>query len=626
MEVLRGLLKLRRKKKQQSYKERTDESSPCFEEKRGYLNINAISGSLESKPKGFLPAWSARANCEKSHQKKAKPFIKVVVKWSTVFLLLLTLALFLFSKVIYFYYHSPLELSQTPYNSSKDHPFVQGCNNVDEYLNEQGYVKQNATFVMLARNQEIDDVIKTLENIEIKFNQWFQYPYVFLNDVPFEESFQQQVLKTVSVPKNMVQFGVLNLKTEWTFKDENTEKGQSKINVLLKDQEDRGLLYGGMASYHKMCRFYAGFFQDHELLKTFDYYWRIEPDVTFFCDLTYDPFFEMNKSGKKYGFTILISELYWTIPSLFRYTKSFINNYGLKDKKFKVGTLWDLFIKDYKVLNVDHNKTPLSDYEVLDKFINKESQLNNELSRYVEMKQYLANNKELSANAKFKNVVNKGVLETLRFAKKIPKIFDDKFYNEEYNLCHFWSNFEIASFEIFRSPIYREYFKFLDEKMGFTKERFGDAPVHTLGVAMLLDLEEVHYFRDISYSHSSITHCVKNDPITGDFENGIDSEFLIDKWSNYKHYPYTKSNTYKKKMISSFRKLLNANQKGNNGIDIGCNCECPIRHNEIENTSKVCSSKLFKIMKDDYTEKEKLDPQIVVNIIVDGYNQHVGSL
>src|SRR5947199_6376012 len=52
----------------------------------------------------------------------------------------------------------------------------------------------------------------------------------------------------------------------------------------------------------------------------------------------------------------------------------------------------------------------------------------------------------------------------------------------DYNLCHFWSNFEIASLNFFRSEGYTKYFEHLDKAQGFFLERWGDAPVHTLGL------------------------------------------------------------------------------------------------------------------------------------------------
>ncbi len=44
-----------------------------------------------------------------------------------------------------------------------------------------------------------------------------------------------------------------------------------------------------------MCRYFSGFFYHHPLLADVDYYWRIEPDVHYYCDLDYDPFLFMQQ-------------------------------------------------------------------------------------------------------------------------------------------------------------------------------------------------------------------------------------------------------------------------------------------------------------------------------------------
>ncbi|KAJ2296141.1 alpha-1,2-mannosyltransferase ktr1, partial [Coemansia sp. RSA 2705] len=60
----------------------------------------------------------------------------------------------------------------------------------------------------------------------------------------------------------------------------------------------------------------------------------------------------------------------------------------------------------------------------------------------------------------------------------------------DYNRCHFWSNFEIASLDFMRSDQYLAYFDYLDRAGGFFYERWGDAPVHSLGVSMFLNKNE----------------------------------------------------------------------------------------------------------------------------------------
>ncbi|KAI8880642.1 glycosyltransferase family 15 protein [Backusella circina FSU 941] len=108
---------------------------------------------------------------------------------------------------------------------------------------------------------------------------------------------------------------------------------------------------------------------------------------------------------------------------------------------------------------------------------------------------------------------------TLDFARKNPQyifprnssdsilgfVSEDRGWN--YNLCHFWSNFEIASIKFMRSEAYQSYFKFLDKAGGFFYERWGDAPVHSIAVSLMLGKNDVHWFYDIGYKHDFFEHC-----------------------------------------------------------------------------------------------------------------------
>ncbi|KZV66095.1 glycosyltransferase family 15 protein [Peniophora sp. CONT] len=78
---------------------------------------------------------------------------------------------------------------------------------------------------------------------------------------------------------------------------------------------------------------------------------------------------------------------------------------------------------------------------------------------------------------------------------------------QTYNLCHFWSNFEIADMDLWRSPAYMEFFDFLDKKGGFYYERWGDAPVHSIAAALFSKREQIHFFREIGYEHNPYMHC-----------------------------------------------------------------------------------------------------------------------
>ena len=111
--------------------------------------------------------------------------------------------------------------------------------------------KANAAFVVLARNKELDGVIQSLKSIERHFNRWYHYPYVFLNDGDFDEDFMATVKNYTSAP---VEFGKID-NAMWGYPDwvdpEVAKEG-------VRKQGDAAIMYGGMESYHHMCRFYSG--------------------------------------------------------------------------------------------------------------------------------------------------------------------------------------------------------------------------------------------------------------------------------------------------------------------------------------------------------------------------------
>ncbi|ODV80386.1 glycosyltransferase family 15 protein [Suhomyces tanzawaensis NRRL Y-17324] len=84
-----------------------------------------------------------------------------------------------------------------------------------------------------------------------------------------------------------------------------------------------------------------------------------------------------------------------------------------------------------------------------------------------------------------------------------------------YSTCHFWSNFEIGDMNFFRSEAYMEWFKHLDSTGKFYYERWGDAPVHSIGLALFADKKDIHWFRDIGYSHDPYLNCPHSDDTSG---------------------------------------------------------------------------------------------------------------
>lgn len=111
--------------------------------------------------------------------------------------------------------------------------------------------RANAVLVVLARNQELSGVIQSIKSMERHFNRWFHYPYVFLNDGEFNKTFKETVMNHTS---GTVEFGKID-PDMWGYPDwVNLDTAKEGI----RRQGDAAIMYGGMESYHHMCRFYSG--------------------------------------------------------------------------------------------------------------------------------------------------------------------------------------------------------------------------------------------------------------------------------------------------------------------------------------------------------------------------------
>ncbi|EPS39097.1 hypothetical protein H072_7120 [Dactylellina haptotyla CBS 200.50] len=289
---------------------------------------------------------------------------------------------------------------------------------------------EKAAFVMLIRNGELEDALRSMKQIEDRFNHRWHYPWVFLNDVPFTEEFVRETTKRASGP---TEYGLIP-EQHWSVPP---EIDQVKMRAAMKKMEEDRVIYGGSLSYRHMCRFNSGFFWRQPILDKYEWYWRVEPGIGFYCDVDYDVFEFMRTSNKQYGFTITLPEYKSTIPTLWKETVDFVRKHP--------------------------------------EYLNSNSSL-----------QYLLEDRDQGKS----------------LTSDPPP---------EYNGCHFWSNFEIASLKFWRSPAYSDYFQHLDSAGGFFYERWGDAPVHSIAAALFLGTEQVHHFADMGYMHVPWSRCPQPD-------------------------------------------------------------------------------------------------------------------
>jgi len=174
----------------------------------------------------------------------------------------------------------------------------------------------NGVMLMLARNGELEGAVSSVKQLEEKFNRRFHYPWVFLNDEPFTEDFKQQVAAATS---SNVSFGLIPPE-DWNQPDWiDEEKAKAGRDALA----EKNIIYGDSVSYRNMCRFQSRGFYKHELVLPYRWYWRVEPHVTFHCDMDFDPFAYLHNNNKVYGFAIAVYEWMETIPSLWSTVKEF---------------------------------------------------------------------------------------------------------------------------------------------------------------------------------------------------------------------------------------------------------------------------------------------------------------
>lgn len=202
-----------------------------------------------------------------------------------------------------------------------------------------GSKRANACIMILAQDKDLDELRRTLRNFEDRFNRRFKYPYVFINDKAFSKGFKSYIRSIVSAP---VEFGIIP-KTMWGYPSWIDLDKAADTREKMKN-----IIYGSSESYRHMCRFFSGFATRHPLIAKYDFYWRVEPGVEFFCDITQDPFMEMQEKNQKYGFTITLHEYMDTIPTLWNHTIAYAHEKNLASNLLK------FFVNDDGIYNGCH--------------------------------------------------------------------------------------------------------------------------------------------------------------------------------------------------------------------------------------------------------------------------------
>ena len=316
----------------------------------------------------------------------------------------------------------------------------------------------NACIFILARNEDLADLQRTLAEFELRFNARRRYPYVIVNNVHFTDEFKRAVVAVINnatATTTTVEFGLIPAE-EWSV--------PRWINsAKLRRMQKHALTHvfkGNLMSYHHMCRYYAGFFFRHPLALKYDYYMRLDTHLDFPCPLESDdgdeadPFETLLRRDKVYGFAISLSDEMVTIKTLWYHIKRWM-------WKKKVRVCVCVCVKIHVFLLV---------ITII----------------------YKKKTKQVS-------LVNNDVAGLRQIVKRRGAFYPQKC---GFDLFHYWNNFEVAAFSLFRDPLYLSYFNFLDRTGGFYYERWGDAPFRTFFILTTVPLNQVHRFKNFAYAHT----------------------------------------------------------------------------------------------------------------------------
>lgn len=113
--------------------------------------------------------------------------------------------------------------------------------------NENIIKRENAAFVVLARNSDLNALRESMQMMEDRFNHKFHYPWVFLNNEPFDDKFKEW---TTGISSGKTHYGELT-KEMWGYPDWiDQEKAKESRDKMVEAE----VIYGGLESYRHMCR------------------------------------------------------------------------------------------------------------------------------------------------------------------------------------------------------------------------------------------------------------------------------------------------------------------------------------------------------------------------------------
>jgi hypothetical protein len=136
--------------------------------------------------------------------------------------------------------------------------------------------RPRAAFIALVRNSELSGMVHSIAQVEARFNsrKTHRYDWVFFNNEHFTDEFKAAVSNATS---STCYFETIPEK-HWATPD---WIDRSRYGVGRQYMGSIAVGKAELESYHQMCRWNAGLFALEARLQNYDWYWRVEPNVSF---------------------------------------------------------------------------------------------------------------------------------------------------------------------------------------------------------------------------------------------------------------------------------------------------------------------------------------------------------
>ncbi|KAJ7579793.1 nucleotide-diphospho-sugar transferase [Mycena floridula] len=199
-----------------------------------------------------------------------------------------------------------------------------------------------AVIFMLLPPSRVQQAIKALQNVEGRFNRCIrESPDAVLRNNIFKVEGEQEEFLEVD-----------RKRIEWITEGRATFAAIPHSQWDVPGTLDPDLVgasvneIGFSRGYRAMCRFYSGFFWKHPALASYDWFWRLDSDIEFHCDVPYDPVQHVVDANAKYGFIQVSYDTEVVQPTLASNVSAYlasINNFEISHRSIWESELYTQF-------------------------------------------------------------------------------------------------------------------------------------------------------------------------------------------------------------------------------------------------------------------------------------------